>query len=79
MSDRLSYLQWSALDKINHIVECKDVTMAQVHEALQLVRQHLEARIAQTAPTYVPGTELPYAPAVPDAMPEVPTELAGLF
>ncbi len=78
-NEKLAYLVWSAKDKINHIAECKAGTMEETHAALQELRAWLEARSAQTAPHYVPGTALPYAPVAPPVAPEIDPALAALI
>lgn len=47
---RLQVLQYNAIEAVNAIVECQGVKLEEIHYAVQRVREHLEARAAQTAP-----------------------------
>lgn len=47
---RLADLAWNANETINRMVEVRDADFADIHEAIQRVREHLEARARQTAP-----------------------------
>lgn len=51
MSD-LNALAWAACDTVNRIVECDGASWQDRHEAIQRVREHLEARAGQTAPPW---------------------------
>lgn len=45
---RLQHLQHAAIEAVNAIVECRNVSFEERHDAIELVRQHLEARAEQT-------------------------------
>lgn len=50
MATRLQTLQYKAIEALNAVVECKDVSFADRCNALELVLAHLQARIEQTQP-----------------------------
>jgi hypothetical protein len=48
--EKLSYLAWSACDKVDHIIDLVDeLSFEEVHAAINRVRAHMEARSMQTA------------------------------
>lgn len=50
MATRLQTLQYKAIEALNAVVECKDVSFQDRCSALKLVLAHLQARIEQTQP-----------------------------
>lgn len=78
--ERLDYLVWSVKDKINKVFDVKDATIEEMHVAVQEMRGFLEARAAQSAtPFEPPGSEVPYAPKAPPALPELSDEMRALL
>jgi hypothetical protein len=45
-NDKLRYLAWSAVDKINKIALLEDASQADVRDVFNSIRRHLDARAA---------------------------------
>jgi hypothetical protein len=65
-NDVLSVWTYRAIDAINRVVTVPGADAEDVNAALDRVRKHLNARLAQTATPFVPPTsDVPYDPPEP--------------
>lgn len=51
-ANRLQEWQFAAINAINNVIVCEGHRMEDRHNAINLIREHLEARAEQTAPPW---------------------------